>query len=68
MMYTDEDVKRWWKAKTKTDQNELFQTINEKCGPYGSFEKWLHQVWSHWEAGREIHPTDLHKLRKWDHS
>lgn len=61
MIYTDEELRRWWAGLSKRDQIELLATMTVKM-EYSAFAQSLSLQYS---KGREFSPKQLAAIRKW---
>ena len=65
MIYSDEELKKWWQGLSVTDQRMTLQLMLEKAtGP--SFKNFAESLKDQWAKGiRPFTPGQLASIRKW---
>jgi len=65
MIYSDDELRRWWGLLSKMRINEIFETMIEKAWSEGA-QKFAESLKEQWESGRQLSPKQLQSIRKWD--
>lgn len=61
MIYTDEQLKRWWSGLSKQDQREILGTMCDKM----AHKDFALSLSRQYQQGKEFSPSQLHHIRKW---
>jgi hypothetical protein len=65
VIYTSEELKRWWDALSRTRQREIFDTMVDKAWTEGS-RKFAESLMRQWDLGVELSYRQLLCLKRWD--
>jgi len=62
MIYSDDELRRWWKGLTHGDRAEILDVIDQRS----SARAWVQNLNDTYAGGLEFTPAQLAAMRKWE--
>lgn len=64
MIYTEEQLQRWWDGLAEARRQEILQTMVERA-PDERFCEFAQSLRRQWEVKQHLTPKQLNAVRKW---
>lgn len=65
MIYSDEELKRWWAGLAESARQEVLQRMVQEAGS-AEFSEFAMSLRRHWDERQFLTPRQLKAIRKWE--